>query len=274
MVRPDAQARLASLTNRSTVVESLGGVVLDELKYTNGKSFVHYAFLDVYSHRTARRELSKAIQRAPSPSDSVKSASAVKDATDDPAGPRYGRPSHRFGPPTALFSKPLALLEYNLEHLESYSPGPPMLDLAFEFIVQATDFFPDEDQREGALKPILKTLLPGRSVWTRSTSGKTAKPNAVWLEDFFAYVVVELKNEPGLLGDPFLQGLLAKLITQPEVLSRTPPNNSPPLIYIVVRPIPRMDDRTCNSSVHSGEPSHHIYCCFHRRGVCGRVTLN
>jgi len=146
-----------------------------------------------------------------------------------------------------------------------------MLDHAFELIVQATDFFPDEDKREIALKRTLKGLLPGQSEWQRWTSGKTAKPGAVWLEGLFAYVVVELKNEPGLAGDPILQSLItyAKLTAQEEVLFRTPPNNISPLTHIVVRPIPRMDERTCNSSVHVGEPSHHIDCRFHRRSICG-----
>jgi len=232
-------------------------------------------FPDVHSHRAARRELSKAIKQTASPSNSVKSASAVKDATIDPAGPRYGRPSHRFGPPTALFSKPLALLKYNLEHLESYSPDTSMLDRAYELIVQATDFFADECTRESALRLTLKKLLPGWSKRQGLTSDKTDKPHAVELEDFSAYVIVELKNEPGLSGDPSLQGLItyAKLITQPKVLFWIPPNNFPPLTHLVVCPICQMVERTCNSSVHSRESSHHIDCCLHRCGICGRVAL-
>ena len=35
------------------------------------------------------------------------------------------------------------------------------------------------------------------------------KSYGVWLEEFFAYLIVEMKNEPaGLGGDQFLQGLI------------------------------------------------------------------
>jgi len=95
-----------------------------------------------------------------------------------------------------------------------------MLDHAFDLIVQATDFFADEDGRECALRSTLESLLPGQSEWQGSSWGKTTKPGGVWLEEPFAYVIVELKDEPGLSGDPFLQGLVAyaKLTTQEEVL--------------------------------------------------------
>ena len=160
-----------------------------------------------------------AIKRGPSPSDSVKNASAVKDATIDPRGPRYGRPSDRFGPPTSLFSEPLALLEYSLGHLESFTPNLETLNRAFELITSSTDFFVDEDKREGVLKLILGGLLPGTNKWQRPTTGKTAQPGAIWLEEPFAYLIVELKNEPGLAGDPFLQTLVSygKLLVQDEV---------------------------------------------------------
>jgi len=203
------------------------GATRGEIMYLKGRCFVHYASLDVYLRRTARQELLNAIKQTASPSDSVGSASAVKDATTGLAGPRYGRPFHRFGPPTALFSKPLALLKYNLEHLESYSPDTQMLDNAFDLIVRATDFPEDEDSREDSLKLTLRKLLPGWDMW-RWPTRRMNKPRAISLEEFSAYVLVELKSESGLYGDPFLQGLIAysKLITQPEVLfCQTLPNN-------------------------------------------------
>jgi len=219
-VRFLGQTRSSSLTDRPTVDKSVEGDVLGELKYIKGKGPVHYSLLDVYSHPAARRNYSMAIKRGPSPSDSVKSASAVKDATTDPHGPRYGRPSHRFGPPTSLFSEPLALLEYNLGHLESFTPNHGTLDRAFDLITSSTDFFGDEDKREAVLKLILGGLLPGTNKWQRPTPGKTAQPDAIWLEEPFAYLIVELKNEPGLAGDPFLQTLVSygKLLVQDEVL--------------------------------------------------------
>ena len=241
-----------------------------------GKGPVRHAFPDVYSRCAARQELYATIKRAPSPSDSVKSASAVKDVTISPSGPRYGRPSHRYGPPTALFSEPLALLEYNLGQLESLEPDPGMLDYAFRLITISTDFFADEDQREASLKEIMRGLLPGHNEWQRPTPGKTAKPDGLWLQGPFAYIIVELKNEPGLGGDPFLQSLVSygKFTAQKEVLFVPPPNNFPPLIHVVVRrPTPRTVQLSCHSPGHRREPSRHIDGCCNRRNICRRTPL-
>lgn len=129
----------------------------------------------------------------------------------DPGGPRYGRPIHRFGPPTALFSEPLALLQQNLGHLESFTPDPEILDHAFNLIEISTGFFADEKTREDSLKTVLGSLLVGQNKWQQSIAEegtkKSIKPDGVWLEGPFVYLIFELKNEPGLGGDPFLQGL-------------------------------------------------------------------
>ena len=136
------------------------------------------------------------------------------------SGPRYGRPAHRFGPPTALFSKPLALLKYHLDHLESLTPDPVTLDRAFDLIVCAAGFFHDEDDREAGLRPLLQGLLVGKNEWQRSTTGTSGRPDGVWLQDRFTYLTVTLKNESGLGGDPYLQGMVSygKIVTQEEVL--------------------------------------------------------
>ena len=170
-----------------------------------------------------------AMRQGPSPSDSVKSASAVENATIDRHGPRYGRPSDRFGPPTSLFSEPLALLKYNLEHLESFTPNDGMLDRAFNLITSSADFFGGEDNREASLKVILGGFLPGTNTWKRPTPGKTAQPGGIWLEGPFAYLIVGFKNEPGIGGDPFLQALVTygKLTAQEEVFFSPHPTTSP-----------------------------------------------
>jgi hypothetical protein len=136
------------------------------------------------------------------------------------SGPRYGRPSYRFGPPTVLFSEPLAFLKYDLEHLELFTPDHAIVNAAYDLVTSSTEFFDDEAQREQVLKLILQTLLVGENKWQKQTSDKKAIPDGVWLTGCFAYLIVELKNEPGLRGDPFLQGLITygKIITQEEVL--------------------------------------------------------
>jgi len=140
---------------------------------------------------------------------------------ENPTGPRYGRPSNRFGPPTALFSRPLALLRYDLEHLDGFTPSSTDADHAFYFIEKAANFFGEEDEREVALWSILGVLLAGERQWRAPVGDGSAKPYGVWLEGPFAYLIVEMKNDSGLGGDPFLQGLFtySKIIAQEKVLS-------------------------------------------------------
>ena len=156
-----------------------------------------------------------------SPSDSVKSPTAIKGAVDRPTGPRYGRPSNRFGPPTALFSRELALLKHDLEHLEAFTPHSKTADHTFNLIEHAANFFDDGGVREIALRPILEKLLVGKSQWQTQFAGRSTKSDGVWLEEFFVYLIVEIKNESGLGGDPFLQGLVvySKILAQEKVPS-------------------------------------------------------
>ncbi|KAF9648791.1 hypothetical protein BDM02DRAFT_3114786 [Thelephora ganbajun] len=200
------------------IVQAMREGVADELRYIK-----------------AREELSRAIKWTLSPSESVRSAAAVKEIVSGPSGPRYGRPSHLFGPPTALFSEPLALLKYDLEHLESFEPDPMTLDRAFELVVGATDFYDGEGKREVALKPILQGLLVGDSQWQMPTAGGTAKQDGIWFKGPFGYLIAELKNEPGLGGDPFLQGLVvyAKIITKNEYASYLGQSNMPIILLAI-----------------------------------------
>jgi len=195
------------------------------LRYMKGKRPFNYLGY-VYQSPTAREALYKAIKVAPSPSDSVESAGAIEETVSDPSGPRYGRPSDRYGPPTALFSEPLAFLKYNLEHLESFTPDFLTVDRAYDLVTHSANFFNEESDRERSLQHTLPPLLVGRNEWQRLTTDKEAKLGGVWLEGCFAYLIVELKNELGLGGDPFLQGLITygKIITQKEVLFRIVPH--------------------------------------------------
>ena len=83
------------------------------------------------------------------------------------SGPRYGRPAEHSGPPTALFNKALALLRYELDHLDELTPSPVMMDPVFNLVTTATDYFQDEDARG------------------------TVKPDGVWFEEPFAYLIFE-----------------------------------------------------------------------------------
>lgn len=158
-----------------------------------------------------------------SPSDSVKSASNIETTLTQLHGPRIGRPSDRFGPPVVLFDRALARLKYDLEHLEELVPTPQNVDDAYGIVTTSTGFFETEDARGLSLRPYLEGLL-GKADWERKTTGGTAKPGASWLEGIFTYILFELKNETGLSGDPFVQGLVVygKIIEQKQV--RKPPH--------------------------------------------------
>ena len=135
----------------------------------------------------------------------MKDPNSIKEAVDDPSGPRYGRPSDRFGPPTALFSRELAILKHDLEHLEGFTPDLATIESAFRIVLHSTKFYPSEKERESSLREDLKALLPGETLWQQPVAGGAAKPYGIWFQGAFAYLIYELKNEQGLGGDPFLQ---------------------------------------------------------------------
>jgi len=216
------------LTGRPTVQEAVAGRV-GELPFLKSEHHLLAATEQTHSSQIGQEERSKDIRGAPSPSDCVKSSAAVKKALTDPRGhsPRYGRPSDQFGPPTALFSKPLALFEHDLKNLKSFTPDAEVLGHAFEFVAGATEIYENEKDREKFLYPLLEHLLPGECKWKESIAKGSAKvsdkggakPDGLWLEGRFPCLIFELKNEQGLGGDPFLQGLIVygKIVAQEEV---------------------------------------------------------
>ena len=187
----------------------------------------------MYQFPTERGEIPPAIKDGPSPSDSVKSFSGIRNAVLAPSGPRYGRPSDHYGPPTVLFSEPLAFLKYNLDHLELFTPDHTIMEDAYDLVAGSANFYDAEPSREVFLKLVLPKLLRGQNEWQRETSDKKAKSDGAWLEGHLVYLIVELKNEQGLGGDPFLQGLVTygKIIAQKGVLSCIVPH------LIIARPL-------------------------------------
>ena len=200
-----------------------------------------------------------------SPSEIVKDPSAIKNAVEDPTGPRYGRPSDRFGPSTALFSPELALLKYDLEHLEAFAPNSADVDHAFDLIENAASSFDEEGEREAGLRSILGGLLVGKRQWQVPIADGMTKSYGVRLGKSLAYLIVEAKNELGSGGDPFLQGLLtySKILAQDQV-----PFPLCPLLHFTkmpqtVSPIPQAIKPTGCPARHSGEPPHRVDCHFH-----------
>ena len=173
-----------------------------------------------YSFAAARVELSRTMRAAESPSETVKDPASIQGAVQN-CGPRYGARSDRLGPPVALFSRGLAHLKYDLDHPETFAPDPVTRRRASDLIESSANFFDDEDTREAALRPTLRGFP-----W-ESRSGKCQPPadqpsrRGFGLRGLFAYLVVKVKNEPGLGEYPFLQTLViySKILSQEEVLS-------------------------------------------------------
>ena len=176
-----------------------------------------------------RLKFSRTLGGNVSPSDCVKSSAAVKESVLDPSGPRYGRPSDRYGPPTALFDHALALLQYDLERLQALTPPDATIPHAYDLISNSARFFDDENVRGSTLRDTLEALLPGSTKWHWSMVDGPVNPGGVLFEGTFAYLVFELKNEPGLGGDPFLQSLAVynKIIKRKEVQSPSHPLGDP-----------------------------------------------
>jgi hypothetical protein len=171
------------------------------------------------SSDTAHLTFSRNLGGSFSPSDCVKSPSSIEKTVLDPGGPRYGRPSDRHGPPTTLFDRSLAGLQYDLEHLDALTPSETAVCNAHSLISHSTGFFGEEYARELFVRDDLASLLSGEGIWQQSTADGVAKPGGVWFEGPYVYLIFELKNEPGLGGDPFLQSLVVynKIIKDEKV---------------------------------------------------------
>ena len=90
-------------------------------------------------------------------------------------------------------------MEYDPEH-DGFSPDSADTDRAFDLIANVTGFFDDEEEREVVLRPILERLLVGWSRWEAPIASESTEPRGVWLEGLFTYLIIGMKNEPGLGG--------------------------------------------------------------------------
>ena len=115
----------------------------------------------------------------------------------------------------------MARLKHDLDHLELFTPDYETLGQVLDLVTTSTDFFDDDGVREWVLRPTLEILLPGSVKWRGSTVDGEAKLCGAWFQDLFTYLITEIKNEPGLGGDPFLQGVITygKITAQKAVRS-------------------------------------------------------
>jgi len=115
----------------------------------------------------------------------------------------------------------LAFLKFDLDNLSEFTPDSGAISFALQLVERGAGFFDDEKNRQATLGPIIEGLLGESGLWLAPIADGAAKPDGVWLEDPFAYLILEMKNEPGLGGDPFLQGIFvySKVIGQEKVPS-------------------------------------------------------
>ena len=98
-------------------------------------------------------------------------------------------------------------MRYDLERLDQTTPEQTTVADALRLVTTSASFFKDDGMRETALRDTLENLLRKEVKWKKSLAEGAAKPDGVLLQGDFPYLIFELKNEPGLGGDPFLPGL-------------------------------------------------------------------
>jgi hypothetical protein len=107
-------------------------------------------------------------------------------------------------------------LQYDLEHLEALTPPDAAIPRAYDLVSESAGFFDEEGVKESILQGTVESLLSGKCMWHRTMADEAAEQGRVWLEGAFAYLILRLKGELGLGGDPFLEGLTiyGKIIKQ------------------------------------------------------------
>ena len=167
----------------------------------------------VYSVFVAWSALTMEMKNLVSPADTAKNPAFMKGTAENLAA------WDRYGPLTALFSEHLAILRHELEESDQF-PNPICATCTRQLIEGSARFYDSGAERETALQPILRKLISGKAYWQARLDNKLARPDGVWIEEHFAYVVVEIKNESESAGDLILQGLAvySKILAQDKVL--------------------------------------------------------
>ena len=164
-------------------------------------------------------DLDKKLGKLPSkvsPSDAVKDAHNVRALLDD-------REIYRNQVPVALFSGPLATLQARLEKNDA-AVSSHEVSRAATYITQAIAFYDDEKLRQAAICRTIDSALGSEGQWEQKLGwASDIKPDRCWFAGVFLSMVLELKNTPGIAGDPVLQCIadLSKIVPNSKVLSHS-----------------------------------------------------
>lgn len=124
-----------------------------------------------------------------------------------------------------FFPRKPALSKCEPEHLYLFAPDLPAVGHAsgptYNSIV-----FSNEGERNLSLRSIrpVEGFRVGKIRWQQSIANCAAEPDRVWLKPrtAFAYLIIQMRNGPGLEGDQFLQGSVCSnicTVAQEKMLS-------------------------------------------------------
>ncbi|KAG7089312.1 hypothetical protein E1B28_011007 [Marasmius oreades] len=117
-----------------------------------------------------------------------------------------GRPLYRYHLPTAIYSPELAKLTERFSHLAEVKATPERVRQAAVLVSLGAEIYSEEEERENALRDHLDQIF-GPADWGTSVNGGAATPAAVW----GLAMVLEIKNEKGVGGNPQLQAFFSRL---------------------------------------------------------------
>ena len=123
--------------------------------------------------------------------------------------------------PVALFNDALGRLEQRLEKNDAIVDEVAVYR-AHDYITRATAVYRDEESRQGAIKPNIEEVLGSVDEWGAQLGwAGDIKPGACWFYGTFTGIVLELKNVPGISGDPIFQCIadLSRIIPSAKVLA-------------------------------------------------------
>ncbi|PCH44878.1 hypothetical protein WOLCODRAFT_139303 [Wolfiporia cocos MD-104 SS10] len=151
----------------------------------------------------------KGVAKELSPSEGVRRPSNV--LRQDTGIIHAGRPHLNYGLPPALHNATLARLDSHLlnidEDLDDLIPDTTLIGQVHLFMVASLATYDGENSRQIAIRSHLHAIMRARAEWWPTLP--RCKPGAVWRNDSFPSVVLELKNEFGLEGEATLQAALS-----------------------------------------------------------------
>ena len=153
-----------------------------------------------------------ALANMKTPSAAVTSPDAIQTAAESLI---YGRPVEAHGLQPALYNRAIAQLVYDLENLDTVYPHPSVEHLVrcIRFIGVSNKFYTGQNAEKTRLEDLYSYdgiffEDPYENIEVEGAV-QGARVGVLFVEKACVYGVLELKNESGLHGDPFLQAMVS-----------------------------------------------------------------